>query len=1117
MKIKEITISDGRKGILRISLPRLKTFLCLVFLLSGLFCSNLFGQNQGRFTMNLKNATIKQVINDLKAKGGYSFVYSDDDLDVVPAKSATFNNSTVQQILDFYLKGTNLTYEITTNKIIAIRRADKKTSIQNETTISGLVTDNTGSTLPGVSVAIKGTQIGTTTKEDGTFELPVREPIGKVLTFSFIGMNKKEIQIKNPDNVIKIVLEESAESIKEVVVTGIFTRKKESFTGSASTFTTSDLRAVGNTNIIQSLKTLDPSFALIENNLVGSDPNRLPDVEIRGKSSIIGVRDELAEDPNQPLFILDGFESSLRAIYDLDMDRIASITILKDAASTAIYGSKAANGVVVVETVKPKAGQLQFSYNGSFNVSVPDLTSYNMMNSSEKLEFERLAGRYNLNSSQWSAANEVLMNQLYNEKLAQISRGVDTYWLSEPLRIGLNHRHSIYAQGGEGGFTFGLGATYNGVTGVMKDSKRDNISGNLDINYRISKFQFSNKLQVGTVNSQDPMVSFSNYVNANPYYTKYDANGEVSKWLENNKLFQASNPMWNDNVGSRNKTNEFNLSNFFMTEYTPMECFKVRARIGITYNTSELDNFISPNDTRYDTEDILNKGAYNYSNSKSTRLEGELTATYAKVLGKHRINIVAGGNLNSYNILNQGYTVKGFPQGDFTYPSFSKGFPEGGTPYYAQSESRSISSFVNGGYSYDDRYNADLSYRLNGSSVFGSTKQFSGTWSFGLAWNLHKESFIKNNFSGIKMLKIRGSMGNPGNQNFSSYMTLTTYKFNFNALNYFGMSCNINSLGNPDLKWQKTLDKNIGLDLTVLDNKLNIVADYFHKTTDPLLVSIAVPSSAGVTLAYTNLGNQTTKGFTATAQYYLIYRIEDRFTWNVRANIRSNKSVLGDLGSSLAEMNKIGQTNNSLKRYYDGADPDAIWAVRSAGIDPSNGREIFYKKDGGYTYDYAYENEVIIGNSRPKYEGVLGSSLNYKGFSVNFDFRYRTGGYAFNSALFNKVENISTTSLNYNQDKRALYERWKQPGDIANFKDIANSLSTPMSSRFIQKDNSLTLESLRIGYEFYGQKLKETYGIGTMRVNAYMNDIFRISTVKAERGITYPFARSISLSLSLTF
>ena len=167
------------------------------------------------------------------------------------------------------------------------------------------------------------------------------------------------------------------------------------------------------------------------------------------------------------------------------------------------------------------------------------------------------------------------------------------------------------------------------------------------------------------------------------------------------------------------------------------------------------------------------------------------------------------------------------------------------------------------------------------------------------------------------------------------------------------------------------------------------------------------------------------------------------------------------------------------------------------------------------TYDFSYDDEVVVANSRPKVEGVLGTNFSWKGFSCNLDFRYRVGGHSFNSVLSNKVENISTNSLIYNQDKRALYDRWQKPGDKAQFKNIANSTSTPMSSRFVQKDNSLSLEALRIGYEF-SPELVHKWGLGSLRLNAYMNDIFRLSTIKMERGTSYPFARSVSFAISLT-
>ena len=430
-----------------------------------------------------------------------------------------------------------------------------------------------------------------------------------------------------------------------------------------------------------------------------------------------------------------------------------------------------------------------------------------------------------------------------------------------------------------------------------------------------------------------------------------------------------------------------------------------------------------------------------------------------------------------------------------------------------------MSGYVIGNYAYDNRYLLDFSYRVNGSSVFGTNKHYIGTWAVGLGWNLHHEKFIADHFDGISMLKLRASIGNPGNQNFSSSATITTFRYNFNSFNYFGMTTSLAQLGNPDLEWQTTLDKNIGFDITILNNRLTLTGDYYYKTTDPLLIAISMPPSSGATdnMTYKIFGKQTSKGFTASATYYIIRRMSERIWWSVRGNLRHGSNELSGIGNRLEMYNSQEREgdNRSTKRYYDGADPDDIWAVRSAGIDPSTGRELFIKKNGELTYDFSYDDEVVVANSRPKVEGVLGTNFSWKGFSCNLDFRYRVGGHSFNSVLFNKVENISTNSLIYNQDKRALYDRWQKPGDKAQFKNIANSTSTPMSSRFVQKDNSLSLEALRIGYEF-SPELVHKWGLGSLRLNAYMNDIFRLSTIKMERGTSYPFARSVSFAISLT-
>ena len=977
--------------------------------------------------------------------------------------------------------------------------------------VRGKVVDEKKLPIPGVSVRLGGTSMGTATDVDGKFKLLVPADTA-TLVVSFIGMKTEVVKVPRlkageEQKELTIVLREEDVKLEDVVVTGIFTRKKESFTGSASTYSAAELKTMGTQNILQSLKTLDPAFAILEDNQFGSDPNRLPNMEIRGKSSMLGLRDELDADPNQPLFILDGFESTLAAINDLDINRVASITILKDAASTAIYGSKAANGVIVVETVKPEAGKLQVSYTGNMNLSMPDLSSYNLMNAREKLEFERLAGRFE--PASWSTTSEVELNRLYNEKLKVIESGVDTYWLAEPLRVGVNQKHSLYVQGGEGNFLFGLGAGYNGVSGVMEKSDRDVISGNIDLIYRMSKFQFSNKFSLTSTDYRNPIVAFSEYAAANPYYKKRNETGTIEKWLENNNFFKAANPLWNASQNSRDEGKNLALTNYFMAEYFPTVEWRVRARLGLTYGNDDTEKFYSRNDTRFENMETIKKGEYRSSNTR------ELSVTYAKVLGKHRINLVVGGNVSSNKSLTQGYSAVGFPDGDFSYPSFSNGYPENGTPTYYESVSRSVNGYFNTGYSFDDRYLMDFSLRTSGSSVFGTSRKYNTTWSVGLGWNLHKEKFIMDHVGWIDLLKLRASIGNPGNQSFDSAQSLLTYSFQYGSMNYFGLGAVLAQIGNPDLEWQITVDKNIGLDVTLFNKRFSLTADYYYKVTDPLLIKVSTPLSSGTETYMTNAGEQVSQGLTASVTYYIFQNFEERFSWMIRANVRTQKTRIDKIGNKLSTLNSSGKGSNTV-RYYDGADPDDIWAVKSAGIDPSNGKELFYAKDGSYTYDFSYDDEVICGNTRPDVEGVIGSSLNWKGFSVSLNFRYQMGADVFNEALYSKVENISRSDLNKNQDKRALYERWQEEGDIVRFKNIASAETTPMSSRFVQEENVLTLESVYLGYEFYDGWIKKL-GLSSLKFQVSMRDVFRASTIRSERGISYPFARSMEAGLSFNF
>lgn len=335
----------------------------------------------------------------------------------------------------------------------------------------GVVIDDTDAPLPGVSVTLphsKGT--GVTTDVNGRFEISVPESVHN-LVFSYIGMKTQTVRVKGITKDITVRLESDAVNLKEAVVTGIYTRNAESFTGSMATYTNKELKQVGNLNVLQSLQALDPAFVITDNNLRGADPNATLDISIRGTTNLTDLESDYEYDPNQPLFILDGFESDLTTITNLNIDRVASITILKDAASTAIYGSKAANGVVVVETVKPEPGKLRFSYSGNYQVAWADLTDYNMMNAREKLAYEKLAGRYASGDYNLDANGEIIdedQRQIYYNRLKLVEQGLDSYWLNEPLRTAFTQTHNIYVDGGDSAFLYGVGVNYSNTQGVMK-------------------------------------------------------------------------------------------------------------------------------------------------------------------------------------------------------------------------------------------------------------------------------------------------------------------------------------------------------------------------------------------------------------------------------------------------------------------------------------------------------------------------------------------------------------------------------------------------------------------------------------------------------------------------
>ncbi len=1101
----------------------MKTILCL--LLTGFMTVSATTYSQ-QITLKGENIPFARVIEAIRKQSGYTVFGAKRLFDAAKPVTIDAKNMPVAQFLKRITENQPVEFTIEDRTISLTGKAEVAqvpTAIQQHT-IRGIVRHaETKELMPGVTIGLKGTEIRTQTDGKGQYRLVI--PVSdkkQTLVFSYVGMKRLELAYQKQEQ-LDVDLQPDENAMGEVVITGIYQRNREVHTGSSVTYKARDLQIVGNQNILQSLKTLDPSFAIVENNTFGSDPNRMPDIEIRGKSSVIGLTDEFASNPNQPLFILDGFESTLAIIADLSMDRVESITLLKDASATAIYGSKAANGVVVVETRRPTPGQLRVNYTLNGSVSYADLTDYNLMNAEEKLQFELLSGFYGLLNQDGNiilGANPASEANYYN-RLKEVRRGVNTYWANEPLRTALTQRHTLFAEGGDASLRYSASFNYGLTKGVMEGSDRRATNGNIRLLYRKGNFSVNNSLSIDNVLANKESTPFSAFSRANPYYRKYDESGRVNKVLENflaygnSSLAPIYSPLYDQSNLNINQDESNGFTNNLEAEWRIAEPLRVRGRFGLRSLSTHGEIFRSPFNVGFENTDVLQRGTYDETNGKDINYDGDLSLTFGKLFsGKHMVNAVAGSRMQQYIRKESAFGVSGFIDDEFSNPNFALGYVAGQRAGYQESKRREASFFTNFGYAYDQRYLIDATMRSDGSSVYGSERQFSTIWSLGLGWNIHNEQLVKNSFNWINQLRLRGSVGNPGNQNFDDYISMRIYRYNNENRNPFGASTIISNMGNRNLQWQTTLDRNIGMDIAMGDNRFRLTADYFIKDTDPLLVFVSLPSSTGVSRVAQNIGGQVTRGFTVTSDYTLLRR--EQFNWRVNLNMRQLKAEYRKMGNQLSNFNETNRSRN-LVRYYDGGSPSDLWAVRSVGIDPATGREVFLNKNGAQTFVHNFQDEVVVGNSEPDLDGIVGTNLFYKGFTASINLRYRIGGQAFMQTLYEKVENISTTGVALNQDRRALYDRWKKPGDNARFKAISRTESTPISSRFVADNDMLIGEAFSLGYENSTAAWLKSIRASSVTFRAYMNDIFHISTIKNERGIDYPFARSVSFSAAVRF
>ena len=888
-------------------------------------------------------------------------------------------------------------------------------------------------------------------------------------------------------------------------------------------FLPQELAKVSTGNIFTTISTLDAGFKIEENNLDGSNPNKLPDFTIRGKGSF-------QNGSTAPIFILDGFEVTSQKVFDMDINRIESITLLKDASATILYGSRASNGVIVIETTALKAGKLRVTYDFKPTIAIVDLTDYDLMNAREKLQYEKEAGLYTQEITPGYEDNDRReqgeLDKAYYNRYKNIVEGVNTYWLSQPVKNAFSHAHSLFVEGGADNVRYGIDASYNQNKGVMKESGRDRFGLGFSLIYRIKdKITIKNYISYAHTHAYNsPYGSFSQYAKLNPYERIYNDNGELIPKLSDGD----TNPLYDALLPNRNFTKDQEFREQLSVDWFIRDGLRLKGQMAIVKGETSGEIYKSPFSaeflkTTYNSESrvqeylpIAERGYLSMTDGASFSYDGNVTLNYNTLVNeKHIIYAGVGLEVTQNDNNSHGFIMTGFPDDRYSDPAFAIQYKKETKPSSSESKSRAIGFFANGNYSYDDRYFADVSVRIDGSSKFGADKKYAPFWSAGAGWNVHNEKFFKH--TKISMLKLRYSYGVTGNQEFSAYQAKTMFQFNTDRLYNSGISAALMGYGNPDLEWQNQYQSNYGFDFGYAKDRIRLQFNYYQKKTEGMLTSVSVAPSLGLpsNTFTSNLGKIQNKGVEVNLNAVLIRDQGKDFEWSVMLQAAHNKNKIMEISTALKNINEKNNQDKTTPAavYEEGESMSAIKAVPSLGIDPTTGQELFMKKDGTITYTWDATDKVICGDSEPKVFGNVGTNLYWKGWNLNMVFKYDLGADYYNSTLAERVEGANPR---YNADRRVLNNRWKEPGQHALYKNIKEYTTTYISSRFVQKENTLQLTSLSLSYDLNREWIRK-FGLNTMRLSFYMNDVFRASTVKNERGLDYPFQRSFVFGLNIGF
>ena len=940
--------------------------------------------------------------------------------------------------------------------------------------------------LIGVTILQEGTTNGVVTDMDGNYSLEVKGASDATLVFSYIGYAAQSHKVNASTGVLNVSLKSDAELIDEVVVVAYGVRKKGTIAGSVSTVKSEKLENVPTASFDQALQGQTPGLTVISNS---GEPSKAATFQIRGTNSI--------NSGTTPLFILDGVpieSSSFNAISPSDIE---SISVLKDASSTSIYGARAANGVVVITTKRGrKTDGAKVTFRGQWGFSQLAGNNWDLMNTAERIKYEKEIGLD-------------LGDDYYNK-----IKNIDVNWMDAVYNNNApSQNYDLSVNGATDKTNYYVSGSFFDQDGITVGSsfRRYNLRANVENRAKewlklgtstLLAYEDVEQAEDGEYALYAP-ISASHFML--PYWNPYNEDGSLASQNDGEWKGSGQNPIeWMQNNPVKHKT--YKVISSLFAEVTPIENLTIRSQFGIDYShaTSFMQSFPSY---------IINNesGTAGRASSDGLTLTVTNTANYRFNLDDtHDFNFMIGQEGVNYHYETFQAVTEGQKNDALTNMasgSFASSWSDNTSDYGF------LSFFGRGEYNYKNKYYADFSVRADASSRFGEGNRWAGFWSVGLMWDMRREDFFKQ-YDWLTNAQLTFSTGTSGNSSIPNYEHLALVTGGSNYMGETGISPN--QRGNKDLTWEKLWTTNIGLRLGFF-NRLNLTAEFYNKLTTDMLMQVPVSYADGGYGAYwDNVGAMVNRGVELSLDVDVIKT--KNFTWNVFANASYNKNKLTELYNGIDDY-----VDSNVTMYSVGHTVAGFYMVRYAGVNPANGDALWYTKDGKITNEFSEEDRVLIEGKSfvAPWQGGFGTNLSWKGLMLSAQFSWMADRWVYNNDRLMDESNGLYTS--YNQSKRLLYDRWKKPGDVT---DIPRHGVTPQfDTHYLENASFLRLKNLMLSYNIPGKALAKTRFFDGARVFVQGQNLL---TFTGFTGIDpevsaniyraqYPMTRQFTLGVELNF